>query len=221
MSDESLFREVDEDVRRDQLSKLWKRYGNAIIAVSFGIIAAVSGIKGYEYFQLKQSETAARAYFAAAKLENDGNSAEAAKAFAAAKGSHAGFAALASLREAANLAAAGDVEGAVKAYDSIATGADPLLAETARVRAAWLLVDTASPADLETRLKGLNTPENAWRNAAREILGLAYYKAGDLPKADGLFNELLADPEAPTSARSRAQILIQVLAPRLGAKNAG
>ena len=128
---------------------------------------------------------------------------------------------MASLREAANLAAAGDVEGAVKAYDSLASGSDPLLAETARVRAAWLLVDTASPADLETRLSGLNTPQNAWRNGVREILGLAYYKAGDLAKADALLNELMADPEAPASARSRAQILLQVLAPRLGAKNAG
>ena len=128
---------------------------------------------------------------------------------------------MASLREAANLAAAGDVEGAVKAYDSLASGSDPLLAETARVRAAWLLVDTASPADLETRLNGLNTPQNAWRNGVREILGLAYYKAGDLAKADALLNELMADPEAPASARSRAQILLQVLAPRLGAKNAG
>lgn len=221
MSDESLFREVDEDVRRDQLSKLWARYGKAVIAVSFGIIAAVAGIKGYEYFQLRQSENAARAYFAAAKLENDGNSAEAAKAFAAAASGQAGFAALAQMRAAANLAASGDNAGAVKAYDSLASGADPLLAETARIRAAWLLVDTASPADLEKRLAGLNTPENAWRNAAREILGLAHYKAGDLAKADALFNELLADPEAPATARSRAQLLIQVLAPRLGAKNAG
>lgn len=221
MSDESLFREVDEDVRRDQLSKLWARYGKAVIAVSFGIIVAVSGIKGYEYFQLRQSENAARAYFAAAKLENDGNSAEAAKAFAAATSGQAGFAALARMREAANLAAAGNIQGAVSAYDSLSASADPLLAETARVRAAWLLVDTASPADLEKRLAGLNTPENAWRNAAREIMGLAYYKAGDLAKADAQFSELLADPEAPPTARSRAQLLLQVLAPRIGAKNAG
>ena len=32
LSDESLFREVDEEVRQEQFKKLWARYGNAIIA---------------------------------------------------------------------------------------------------------------------------------------------------------------------------------------------
>ncbi len=220
-SDESLFREVDEDVRAEELAKLWKRYSSTIIAVSLAIILGVSGLKGWDYWQLTQSEAAAREYVAALKLETDGKPAEAAKAFATMEQSGAGFAAIARLRAAALLAETGDTDGAVKAYDAVATIATPELADAARVRAAWLLVDKATPADLETRLSTLNVAGNAWRNAAREILGLAWYKAGDFAKADTLFGELVADQDAPANARSRAQMLQQLIAPRLSAKSAG
>lgn len=221
-SDDSLFREVDEDVRREQLANIWQRYGNAIVAVSLGVIVAVAGLKGYEYWRLQQAEAAARSFFAAAKLESEGKTAEAAKAYAGLASGQDGYATLARFGEAATLADSGDTQGAVKAYDAVAASptAPKELADAARVRAAWLLVETAAPAELETRLKGLNDPASAWRSAAREILGLAWYKAGDLAKADGLLNELLADPEAPQQARARAQLLISLIAPRL-AKKAG
>lgn len=220
-SDESLYREVDEDVRREQLAQIWKRYGNAIIAVALGVIVAVAGIKGWQYWQLKQSETAARAYAAAVELDASGKSADAAKAFADLTKGQPGFAALAGLREAASLAASGDTKGAVAAYDKLAASPDKVIADVARVRAAWLLVDTASLADLQGRLAGLDAPDNAFRSAAREIIGLAQYKAGDLEKANKSLTDLLNDPEAPPSARARANVILKLIAPRLGAKQAG
>lgn len=220
-SEDALYREVDEDVRREQLANVWKRYGNAILAVSLGVIVAVAGIKGYEYWRQQQAEAAARSYFTAARLEAQGKTGEAAKTYASLASGQSGYAPLARFSQAAALAEGGDIAGAVQAYDAIATSPAPKeLAEAARVRAAWLLVETASPADLEARLQGLNDPASAWRSAAREILGLAWYKAGDLAKADALFNELLADAEAPSQARARAQLLISLIAPRL-AKKAG
>ena len=60
MSEESLFREVDEEVRQDQLKKIWTRYGNLIVGVCVALIAVVAGIKGWQYWQVRQAETAAR-----------------------------------------------------------------------------------------------------------------------------------------------------------------
>ena len=68
MSDESLFREVDEEVRQEQLKKLWDRYGNYVIALCLGIVIAVAALKGWQYWQLKQSQTGAAAYANALKL---------------------------------------------------------------------------------------------------------------------------------------------------------
>ena len=220
-SDDVLFREVDEDVRRDQMTNLWKRYGNAAIAVALGIIIAVAGLKTYQYWQLQQAEAAARNFFTAANLEAENKAAEAAKAYAALAQDHQGYGLMARFGEAASLAAAGNTQAAVAAYDAIAaSNATPELTIAAQLRAAWLLVDSATPAELETRLKGLNDATGPWRAAAREILGLSYYRAGELAKADVILNELLADPEAPQQSRARAQLLIGLIAPKL-AKKAG
>jgi hypothetical protein len=221
-SDDVLFREIDEDVRRDQMANLWKRYGKAVIGVAFGVIIAVSGLKAYEYWRVQQAEAAARNFFAAAALNSEDKPEEAAKAYAALFDEHDGYGLIARFGQAASLAFAGDQKAAVDAYDAIvaANNAPQELIAAAKLRAAWLLVDSASPADLEARLAGLDDANGPWRSVTREILGLAYYRTGDLAKADAILNELLADPEAPQQARARAQLLIGLMAPKL-AKNAG
>ena len=68
MSDESLFREVDEEVRQEQYKKLWDKFGNYFVALCVVIVASVAGVKGYQYFQIKQSEAAAIVYFDGVKM---------------------------------------------------------------------------------------------------------------------------------------------------------
>ena len=46
MSD--IFTEVDEEVRREQLKKLWERYGNYAIALAFLVVAAVAAWRAYD-----------------------------------------------------------------------------------------------------------------------------------------------------------------------------
>ncbi len=65
LSDESLFREVDEEVRRQKLQDLWNRWGNVFIAISVAVILLVAGYKGWQYWEQRQAEQAARDYFAA------------------------------------------------------------------------------------------------------------------------------------------------------------
>src|SRR5260370_2451248 len=53
-----LFDEVDEDVRRDQLKKLWEQYSIYIVAGALLIIAAVGGWRGYQYLEAKKAAEA-------------------------------------------------------------------------------------------------------------------------------------------------------------------
>ena len=92
---------------------------------------------------------------------------------------------------------------------------EPAIRDLARIRAAYLLTDTASPADLAKRVETLNVAGNPWRNLAREIVALASYRTRDFIAADRLMNEILVDPEATETQRRRAQLLISLLAPRL------
>lgn len=216
MSEESLYREVDEEVRREQLMKLWQRYGNILVGLSLGVVIAVAGYKGWQYWQRTQAERAGSAYFAAVALETESKRAEALSAFETlADGSHGGYAMLARFRVAAALAAEGKTEEAVNAYDALAAdgGLDAPLRDLARVRAAYLLADHATVADLNQRLAGLDAAGNPWRRAVDEIIAIAAYRAGDYREADRRINEMLADPTLPAGARQRAQIFAQVLQP--------
>ncbi len=218
MSDDAIFREVDEEVRAEQFQKLWKRYGPYVTGAAIGIILAVSGIKGWQYWQVKQAEDAGEQYLAAASLLKAGKTDEANEAFGNLAGSGStGFAALAKFRVAAEQAKTGSHVKALATFDEISSSGkiDPALRNLARVRAALLAVDLESLDAVEKRISSLNTADGAWRHSAREIIAMSAYKNGDTPKADRLYNELLADIATPPGLRQRAQIMVSVITPKL------
>ena len=63
-----LFDEVDEEVRRDQLKKLWDQYSIYIIALALLIIAGVGGWRGYQYLEAKKAAEAGAAFDKAVEL---------------------------------------------------------------------------------------------------------------------------------------------------------
>jgi hypothetical protein len=209
-----IFQEVDEEVRREQLKKLWQRYGNYIIAVCFLVIAAVGGWRGYEWWQTKKATEAGAAFEQAVALAEAGKHQEAEAAFAklAADGT-AGYRVLARLREAAELSRT-DRKAAVAAYDEIAAdkGVGPVIEDLAAVRAAFLLVDTASYGDMRARLEPLTGAARPFRHSARELLALSAWKEGDIGAARHWVDAIMNDPQTPSGARSRADVLSELIA---------
>jgi hypothetical protein len=218
VTDESLIREVDEEVRQDEYQKIWTRHGNKIIAVAVAAVLAVAGFEGWKYFQRTQAEQASIVYFDAAEKAEVGKLEDALAALAAVK--HQGFGQLAKMREAAVLADKGDTEKAIATYDAIVADAstDPVLADLARIRQGYLLVDTKTPDELLTKLGMFDKDGNAWRHAAREIFGLAAYRVKDFAMADRYMNAIFSDPDAPQSLKQRAQVMVQLIAPELPKK---
>ena len=209
-----IFQEVDEEVRREQLKKLWERYGNLLIAACVLIVAGVGGWRGYEYWQTKKAGQTGLAFEQAVTLAEAGKHKEADAAFAkiAATGT-AGYRVLASLREAAELAQT-DRKAAVGAYDVIAAdkSVGPVISDLAAIRAGLLLVDTASYAEMRERLEPLTAADRTFRYSARELLALSAWKSGDIESARKWTDMLMADPQTPAGTRSRAQILSQLIA---------
>jgi len=100
-----IFQEVDEEVRREQLQKLWQRYGHFAIAGCILIVVAVGGWRGYDWWQAKKANESGAAFEAAVALAETGKHQEAEAAFAKlATGGTASYRTLARLREAAELA---------------------------------------------------------------------------------------------------------------------
>ncbi len=219
MSEENLFREVEDELRAERLKRLWDRYGLYVIAVCLVVIVGVAGMKGWQAWELSQAETAGAEFEAALTLAAEGNLEEAAERLAEiARDAPRGYATLARLQQAAALAETGDTAAAVRILDEVAadSGADDLLRGFARIRAATLLVDTADRAEIESRLSGMTAESNPWRHSAQELLALAAYRSGDLAEADRLFNEIVADGTAPMGVRQRAHMMVALITPRLG-----
>lgn len=213
-----LFREIEEDLRRDQVNQLWEKYGIYVVGLAVGIVLVASIIVGWRAWERSRNEAASASYNEVVLKAATQKPAEAAAAFGAfAKTAPAGYAALAELRQAGLLVDAGDAKGAIAVYDAIAekSGAPDVLRGMARVKAALLLVDQLSYDELRTRLAGVDEADNAWRNNAREILGLAAWKAGKYAEAGAYFDAIVGDNEASAGLRDRAHVMQAVLAPHL------
>jgi hypothetical protein len=209
-----IFQEVDEEVRRERLKKLWDRYGNVLVALCIAVIAAVGAWRGYEWWQAKKAAEAGAAFENAVILAEAGKHQDADAAFAKiATDSTAGYRTLASLREAAELAQT-DKSTAVKAYDGVAAdkSVGDVVRQLAAVRAGFLLVDTAPYSEMRTRLEPLTGSDKVFRHTARELLALSAWKSGDMDAAKQWASMIITDPQSPQSTRGRAEVLSELIA---------
>jgi hypothetical protein len=204
-----IFHEVDEEVRRERLKKLWDRYSIHLIAVAVLIVAGIGAWRGYEYWVAKRAAAAGAAFEAAAVLNEQGKFAEAEAAFAkVAADAPEGYRVLARMRTAGVLGQLKPAE-AVKAYDELSADASlrPIWQDLAAVRAGLLLVDTASLADMRRRLDPVAEPTRSFRHTARELLALSAWRNHDLPAARRYLDMIAGDAESPVGTRARADVL--------------
>jgi hypothetical protein len=210
-----LFDEVDEEVRREQLKKLWDQYSIYIIAAALLIIAAVGGWRGYQYLEAKKAAEAGAAFDAAVELSEQNKHAEAEAAFEKlATTAPSGYRMLARLRAAAE-AASRDPKAGAKLYDEIAAdrsvGAEEQ--DLARIRAAGLLLDIDTYANMLQRLEPATKAGATFRHTARELLALSAWRANDTTAARQWLDMIANDGETPQAMRSRAEALQALLPP--------
>jgi hypothetical protein len=210
-----LFDEVDEEVRREQLKKLWDKYSLYIIAVAILIVAAVGGWRGYQYLEAKKAAEAGDAFNKAVELSEQNKHGEAETAFSnlVAKAPY-GYRLLSRFRLAAEVEKR-DPKAAVQMFDELAAdrsiGAEQQ--ELARIRAAGILVDTAGYADMKQRLEADTAPNATFHHVARELLALSAVRANDSTAARQWLDMMSADADTPPSVRSRAEALQALLPP--------
>ncbi|WP_299936759.1 tetratricopeptide repeat protein [uncultured Nitratireductor sp.] len=214
MSDDSFIREVNEELRQDQFKSLWRRFGPVAIGAAVLLVVATAGYVGYERWTSSQANASGDAFSQALDLARQGETAEALAAFEELEGSGYGsYPLLARMRAATVLAADGDADGAVAAFDEIAAdkSVTDVIADTARLRAGLILVDRGSYADVAARVETLTADGNALRHTAREALGLAAWKEGKRDDALTLFQQISGDAAAPRNTRQRAEMMVELI----------
>ena len=209
-----IFREIDEDLRRDRFEQVWKRYGQYILICAGLIVVATAGWVAWQEYQQRQNvETTAALHTAlsAARADND-VAAIAALADISQSGTE-GQAALAMLQEAALRAKGGDLENARVLYSNILSNdslAEPYRA-LAIIRSAELDLDSGDPAELLRFLEPLTEEASPWRVTAWELAAYLERRAGNIEAARGYLQRIQNDGESSASARARAEAFLAQL----------
>ena len=220
---DSLLREVDEELRREKMERLWQRYNGLILGAAAVVIAGVAGYKFLENRRLSATYTAGSQFNAAVELANQNKREEAVKAFQhiAETGPH-GYATLAKLHIAGAYVKDGKTAEAVAAFDALAAdpSVDQLLKNFAQLQAASLRMDQADFTEMQNRLNSLTGETSPYKVSARELLGFAAFKAGKLEEARKLLEPLLIDPNATRAIQDRIKVVMAEIASAELAKEA-
>jgi hypothetical protein len=210
-----IFREIDEELRRDNLLKLWQRYGKYVILVVVLAVAIAGAIVAWREYQASERHAQSARYSAALALVREGKDADAAKLFAVLAQEGGGYGVLASFEQAELLAKTGDRKAAIAAYDRLAgsSALDPEFRDLAVLLSVMLGLPEGDAKAAIERLQPLTADGNPWRASALELTAAAKLKAGDRSAALDLYRKIADDLGAPQRLRARAAELAAALAP--------
>src|SRR6266481_6383705 len=160
-----IFREIDEELRRDNLLKLWSRYGRHVIAVAVLVLVIAGGIVAWREHQASERRAQGQRYSNALALVRDGKDGDAAKVFGLLAWEGGGYSLLAAFEEAELLAKSGDRKASIAAYDRLAgsSGVDPEFRDLGALLAAMQQLADGDGGGAIERLKPLTAAGNPWR----------------------------------------------------------
>ena len=220
-NEDTLLREVEEELRRERMEQLWKQNGSYFLVAAVALVIAVAGYKFYEGRKIAASNAAGAAFENAQHLATEKKTDDARKVFEdLAKSGPAGYRALAQLKLAALALETGDKAKAIASYEALAGDgqADGLLKSFAKLQAAALKIGDADFTEVENRLNDLTGESSPWRANARELIALAALKAGKNDVARRSLEQILADRASPNDVRERAQVMMaEIIAAELAA----
>ena len=213
-TDEAFLREVDEELRRDQLASVWTRYGRWMVAA---VVLALAAFGGFIYWQYHQGEVAGDQGEKLQKVYDD----LVAQNVAATKvplddlaGSKIpGYRAMARFTQADILLQSKDLKGAAAKFAEIAgdASAGQPIRDLALIRQTSAEFDTLKPDVVISRLRPLAVKGNPWFGSAGELVGAAYIKMNKPNLAATLFRQMANDETVPESIRHRASTIAETM----------
>ena len=219
MADDSFIREVEQELRSDKIKALWTRFGPAIIGAVVVLVLATAAWEGWQYYSAQRANAAGDRLLAAIEAGETGDVDEARAILAELAEDGVGrYDVLAQMLD-ASIVAESDPVAAIAAFRAVAEDSDtpPAIADVARVRAAYLLVDHGDPGEVAALVVPLVVDGEPLRHSAREAVGLASWRAGDRDNAAEQFRTILADGNAPPALRARAEEMLALHAALGGA----
>ena len=214
-TEDALIREIDDELRQEQFTKFWKRYGRYVIAAAAGCVLGVAAWQLWSAQQLKAHRAQGDTLALAQRLAATDNLEGAKQTLRKLADAGDGYAILAHFKEAALETQSGKPKAALVIYHSVAANdsAPSLYRDLATVMGAALEINQPG-ADLKAvaaRLEPLTKPGNAWRHGAEELLAAIALQSNDTAGARKHLEILSKDPDTPARMRERATELLTIL----------
>lgn len=203
---EAFLREVDENLRRDQMTGLARKWGTAGAILVGLFLIALAGFLWWRSHKAEQAGQDGEQFVQVLGAAEVGSVTPGdARLAALANSPREGYRALARLTQ-ASLTAKNNPAGGAKAYQAIADDAalPQAIRDLATIRAVTLQFDSLPPADVVAKLKPLSVATNPWFGTAAELTAMAYLKMNRKDLAGPLFAAVARDNDAPVGLRSRA-----------------
>jgi hypothetical protein len=211
---DSLFREIDEELRHEQFAKLWKKHGNLIIGAAVLLVVGVAAYQAWRSYDHDRRAEQSALFSTALRAVSDEKPAEAQALLGKlAETGAKGYAALARLDQAAAKVRAGNSAEAAADFLKIAgdTTVDANLRNVALLLSVLNEADTGDPKVLSERVAPLTVATSPWRHSAKEISAMLAQRMGETQRASQMFRELADDATAPSGVRSRAAEMSAIL----------
>ncbi len=211
----NLFKEIDEELRQDKATLLWKQYGSTLIAAIVAVIIAVAGYEGWKAYDMSIRTELSKKYAEGLNLSREDQYDNAIKTFQALAGEGStGYATLARLQEAGLLARQAKYKEAANAYFLIAQNGeiDKTYRDMALVLGGLNGLDVMDAKEIISRMQSLAGSSSPWRFSAQEIIAFAEAKSGNKAKAAEMMKTLSDDASAPPGVRQRAAEFSQAYA---------
>ena len=213
MTDENLFKEVQEDYDRQRLEAFAKKYGGYFLLGALALVLGTAAVAAWQgvHDERHQKATSALMDILNAKDLGAAKQIDALENLANQKNRAETQTVLAHLHAAALAAKQGDTAKALQIYNSVAndTDADTLFRQFGDLMAVWIQMDSADPATLQGRLMPLMADKAAWRFSAMELDSFLSLRAGHTEKARATFTELSQNADVPRSLAARAEDMLR------------
>lgn len=212
-TDAAFLREVDEELRRDEIARAARRYGVAALAV---VLALILGFGAWLLWQAHEQSVAGDEGQALSKADDDltAHPDIAPPALADLTQSRTvGYRALALMSQGDVLVQKKDLRGAAAKFGEVAadTSVAAPFRDLALVRQTTAEFDTLKPDLVVARLRGIAVPGNPWFGSAGELVAVSYLRMGRRDLAGVLYGQIARDPQMNETTRQRAVQMAGVL----------
>lgn len=214
---DSFIAEVTEEVRKDRLYALYRKYGWAVL---LGVLVLVGGAALNEWRKAAaQAEAGAAGDALLAALDNETAEGRAAALAAVELPEDAGRRAITLMMRAGALAEADDIPGAIDALAQVAEDAElpARVRDLAVLKGAILSAGVSDPVERMARLAAIANPGSPYRLLALEQIALTEIEIGEREKALTTLGRILEDADVTQDLRRRVSQLIVALGGELAA----